>query len=139
MKYGIKQILGQNEVHHFQPAGLPTSKRMFQYLIERYKLDPIKNLLPQELIDWIDSEVASNVPRHPTRILSQLDARIDGYKKSIAPKPIDILTSAFNRKKVEPYNFGVDPLPVQQPTTTTSSTTSVKPTTTTVCSRCGCI
>jgi hypothetical protein len=132
MKYGIKQILGTDEVHHFQPAGLPTSKRMFQYLRERYKLDPIKTPLPQELIDWIDSEVASNVPRHPTRILSQLDARIDEYKKSIAPKPIDILTSAFNRKKVEPYNFGVDPLPVQQPTTTTSSTTTVKPTTTTV-------
>lgn len=131
-KYGVIQILGQGEYHHFQPAGLPTSKRMFQYLKERYGLDPVKNRLPDDLIAWIDSEVASNVPRHPTRILSQLDARIDEYKKSIAPKPIDILTSAFNRKKVEPYNFGVDPLPVQQPTTTTSSTTTVKPTTTTV-------
>lgn len=134
-KYGLKQILGQGEFHHFQPAGLPTSKRMFQYLRERYGLDPVKNPLPQELIDWIDSEVASNVPRQPTRILSQLDPRIAAYKQSIAPKPIDILTNALNPKKVSTYNFGVDPLPAEPSTTTTrpstTTTTTIPATTTT--------
>ena len=131
-KYGIKQILGTGEQHHFQPLGLPTSKRMFQYLMERYGLDPIKNPLPNELIEWIDSEVASNVPRQPTRILSQLDPRIAAYKKSIAPKPIDILADALKPKKVNPYNFGVDPLPAETPTTTGApATTTTRPATTT--------
>ena len=137
-KYGIKQILGQGEYHHFQPAGLPTSKRMFQYLKERYGLDPVKNPLPQELLDWIDSEVSSNVPRQPTRILSQLDPRIEAYKQSIAPKPIDILANALNPKKVPTYNFGVEPLPVEpvdtttttRPSTTSTTSTTVPPTTT---------
>lgn len=133
-KYGIKQILGQGEVHHFQPAGLPTSKRMFQYLKERYGLDPVKNPLPQELIDWIDSEVSSNVPRQPTRILSQLDPRIEAYKRSIAPHPMDVFTNALNAKKTPVYDFGVDPLPVEPIDTTTSTrpaTTSTTSTTST--------
>lgn len=126
-RYSITQITGTGEKHHFQPAGLPTSKRMFKYLEERYNLDPIANPLPKELIAWIDSEVASNVPRQPERILGELDKRVFAYKNSISPKVRVNLPQGLDERESQFFT----PTPTTIPSTTTMApTTTLAPTTT---------
>ena len=80
--YQIEQILGQGETHHFQPLGVPTSKRMFLELKKNYGIDAIKTPLPPDILLYINKEIASNVPRHPERIKKVLDAAIAKFKSS---------------------------------------------------------
>jgi hypothetical protein len=92
-KYQVEQILGTGETHHFQPLGVPASKRMFLELKDTYGIDSIKNPLSPDILLYINKEIASNVPRHPQRIKKVLDAAIDKFKLETG---LDDRTAAFD-------------------------------------------
>lgn len=79
-KYQLEQILGTGETHHFQPLGVPISKRMFLELKNVYGIDAIATPLSPDILSFINKEIASNVPRHPQRIKKVLDAAIAKFK-----------------------------------------------------------
>jgi hypothetical protein len=81
-KYQLEQITGTGETHHFQPLGVPISKRMFLELKNTYGIDAIKTPLSRDILLYINKEIASNVPRHPARIKKVLDAAIAKFKLS---------------------------------------------------------
>ena len=81
-KYQLEQITGTGETHHFQPLGVPISKRMFLELKNTYGIDAIKTPLSSDILMFINKEIASNVPRHPARIKKVLDAAIAKFKLS---------------------------------------------------------
>jgi hypothetical protein len=82
-KYQLEQVTGTGETHHFQPLGVPNSKRMFLELKNNYGIDAIKTPLSPDLLLYINKEIASNVPRHPQRIKKVLDAAIAKFKTSL--------------------------------------------------------
>jgi hypothetical protein len=82
-KYQLEQITGTGETHHFQPLGVPNSKRMFLELKNNYGIDAIKTPLSPDLLLYINKEIASNVPRHPARIKKVLDAALTKFKDSL--------------------------------------------------------
>ena len=82
-KYQLEQVTGTGETHHFQPLGVPISKRMFLELKNTYGIDAIKTPLSPDLLLYINKEIASNVPRHPQRIKKVLDAAISKFKTSL--------------------------------------------------------
>ena len=141
--YQIEQILGQGETHHFQPLGVPTSKRMFLELKKNYGIDAIKTPLPPDILLYINKEIASNVPRHPERIKKVLDAAIAKFKSSSPGADDqtvfkDFLTYAGQSASAMKVDWSqvreITPTTVAKAVApnTTTTTTTVKPTTTTV-------
>jgi len=81
--YQLEQVTGTGETHHFQPLGVPISKRMFLELKNNYGIDAIKTPLSPDLLLYINKEIASNVPRHPQRIKKVLDAALAKFKTTL--------------------------------------------------------
>jgi hypothetical protein len=101
-KYQVEQVIGTGETHHFQPAGVPDSKRMFLELKNTYGIDAIKTPLSPDILLFINKEIASNVPRHPQRIKKVLDAAIDKFKRdsgSDDDKSLISIVTDFGRKE----------------------------------------
>lgn len=140
--YNIEQITSTGEKHHFQPAGVPTSKRMYQLIKERFGIDAIETPLPKQITEWLDSEVASNVPRQPERVMKKLGTLVNSWKDTgVFPSPKSVKNDGSitsNRPWIiSKVTRATDPpvIPTTTttpPTTTMAPTTTVKPTTTTV-------
>ena len=157
-KYQLEQVTGTGETHHFQPLGVPISKRMFLELKNNYGIDAIKTPLSPDLLLYINKEIASNVPRHPQRIKKVLDAALAKFKDSLpgadeqtvreqfltfagqSASPVKVdwsqvreITPTTVAKAVAPRTTTTSTIPA---TTTTgvpkTTTTTVKPTTTTI-------
>lgn len=75
-KYGLNQITGTGENWHFQPLGIPSGRRVIDFIKNRYGQDILLNPLSKEALDYINNNFASNAPSHPAKILSMLDALI---------------------------------------------------------------
>jgi hypothetical protein len=50
-KYQLEQITGTGETHHFQPLGVPISKRMLLELKNTYGIDAIKTPLSSDILN----------------------------------------------------------------------------------------
>lgn len=145
-KYQLEQVTGTGETHHFQPLGVPISKRMFLELKNKYGIDAIKTPLSPDILLYINKEIASNVPRHPERIKKVLDAALAKFKTSLPGADEQTVREQFltfagqsaSPVKVD-WSQVSNPTPttvakavVPKTTTTTTSTTStLLPTTTT--------
>ncbi len=81
-KYNITQVRSTGETWHFQPSGVPTSKRMYELIKERFGVDAVETPLPKEILSWLDSEVASNVPRQPERVMKKLSTMVESWRDS---------------------------------------------------------
>jgi len=156
--YQLEQVTGTGETHHFQPLGVPISKRMFLELKNNYGIDAIKTPLSPDLLLYINKEIASNVPRHPQRIKKVLDAALAKFKttlpgadektvreqfltfagQSASAVKVDWsqvreITPTTVAKAIAPRTTTTSTIPA---TTTTgvpkTTTTTVKPTTTTI-------
>jgi len=144
-KYQLEQVTGTGETHHFQPLGVPISKRMFLELKNNYGIDAIKTPLSPDLLLYINQEIASNVPRHPQRIKKVLDAALAKFKDSLPgadDKTVREQFLTFAGRSASPAKVDwsqvreitpttVAKAVVPRTTTTTTSTTSTLPTTTT--------
>jgi len=147
-KYQLEQITGTGETHHFQPLGVPISKRMFLELKNTYGIDAIKTPLSPDILLYINKEIASNVPRHPQRIKKVLDAALAKFKTSLPgadEKTVREQFLTFAGQSASPVKVDwsqvSNPTPttvakavVPRTTTTTTSTTSTLPPTTTTTS-----
>ena len=140
--YQLEQITGTGETHHFQPLGVPISKRMFLELKNNYGIDAIKTPLSPDLLLYINKEIASNVPRHPQRIKKVLDAALAKFKTTLPEaddKTVREQLLTFSGQSASPTKVDwsqvreITPTTVAKavaPKTTTTTTTTVNPTTT---------
>lgn len=123
--YNLFQVLAGNEKHHFQPAGVPTSKRMYTLIKEKFGIDAIATPLPKEIVAWVDSEIASNVPRHPERVLKKLGTLVNSWKKTGSfPMPKSVAMDGTIAPKA---TYVVSPVTPSTQPPPKSTTTTVPP------------
>ena len=78
-EYGLVQVLGTGEEHHFQPTGVPKGKRGLDYLRNEYGLDAIKTPINSSIMGFLDNFLASNAKKQPVAIRRALDRLVKDF------------------------------------------------------------